>query len=78
MNVRGATRIAVARKPEYPVQFMRECRASYFALAQLLRTPAVVPPLPLQEANSAVATAMLDLLRELQREESSRAEAPAA
>ncbi len=27
---------ARARKPEYPVDFMRECRASYFRLAELL------------------------------------------
>ena len=50
---------AHARKPEYPVQFMHESRARYFALAALLRTITVIPPLPLEEAKAAV----VDVLR---------------
>jgi thymidylate kinase len=50
---------AVARKPEYPVDFMRRCRASYFRLAALLPHFTVVPPLPLLEAKNAVVDAFL-------------------
>ncbi len=45
---------AVARKPEYPLDFMRKCRQSYHALASLLGTFTVIPPLPLNEAKSRV------------------------
>src|SRR3954464_5195326 len=46
---------AVARKPEYPVEFMRKCRASYYALAELLGTMTIIPPLALPEAKLEVA-----------------------
>lgn len=49
--------LARARKPEYPVDFMQQCRQSYFALADLLRTMIVVPPLELPEATQAVLRA---------------------
>jgi thymidylate kinase len=45
---------AHARKPEYPVQFMKESRERYFALARLLGTITVIPPLPLADAKAAV------------------------
>jgi thymidylate kinase len=45
---------AVARKPEYPLEFMRKCRASYYALASVLGTMTIVPPLPLPEAKARV------------------------
>lgn len=45
---------ARARKPEYPVEFMRECRRSYFELERLLGTLTVIPPLPLEEATAEV------------------------
>jgi thymidylate kinase len=45
---------AVARKPEYPVDFMRKCRQAYYALASLLGTLTIVPPLPLAEAKNRV------------------------
>jgi thymidylate kinase len=60
---------AVARKPEYPLDFMRQCRASYHALAQLLRTPTLIPPLPLAEAKLAVANPCLKLLLRSERSE---------
>jgi thymidylate kinase len=70
---------AVARKPEYPLEFMRQCRASYHQLAELLRTPIMIPPLPLPQAKLAVANAVLNLLLESQRQESAVHEtAPAA
>ena len=58
---------AVARKPEYPLEFMLECRASYHQLAQLLRTPVVVPPLALDEAKAAVVSRVVSLLTERQQ-----------
>jgi hypothetical protein len=48
---------AHARKPEYPVDFMHKCRATYHRLAKLLGTMTVIPPLPLAEAKTAVVTA---------------------
>ena len=59
---------AVARKPEYPVEFMRNCRQSYYALSSLLGTMTVIPPLPLPEAKARVvehATAALNRERAL-------------
>jgi len=60
---------ANARKPEYPVDFMRENRARYFALATLLGRKSdgeqkitVIPPLPLEEAKRAVAQVLLGKL----------------
>lgn len=47
---------AHARKPEYPVVFMHECRAAYHQLAALLGTMTIIPPLPLAEAKAAVVT----------------------
>ncbi len=49
---------ARARKPEYPLEFMRNCRNAYFRLAQMLGTLTVIPPLPLTEAKSAVEFAL--------------------
>jgi thymidylate kinase len=48
---------ARARKPEYPVDFMRQCRASYLELAHLLGNMTVIPPLPLEDAKREVANA---------------------
>jgi thymidylate kinase len=45
---------ARARKPEYPVEFMRECRRSYKDLAILLRTLTLVPALELEAAKRRV------------------------
>ena len=50
---------ARARKPEYPVEFMRECRESYFELARQLGTMTVIPPLPLEQAKQTVVDTML-------------------
>jgi thymidylate kinase len=48
---------ARARKPEYPVDFMRECRRSYFQLASILHYMKIIPPLPLPEAKREVENA---------------------
>jgi thymidylate kinase len=48
---------ARARKPEYPVDFMRLCRSAYMQLAQMLGYLTVVPPLPLPEAKREVERA---------------------
>jgi thymidylate kinase len=48
---------ARARKPEYPVDFMRQCRGAYIRLAQMLGYMTVIPPLPLAEAKLEVERA---------------------
>jgi thymidylate kinase len=48
---------AYARKPEYPVEFMKKCRRAYFELASLLKTMTIIPPLVLPEAKLAVLKA---------------------
>jgi thymidylate kinase len=45
---------AYARKPEYPVEFMKKCRRAYFDLAATLKTMTVIPALALPEAKLAV------------------------
>ena len=48
---------AYARKPEYPVEFMKKCRRAYFDLAALLGTMTVIPALSVAEARLAVLKA---------------------
>jgi len=48
---------AFARKPEYPLEFMKKCRQSYFNLAALLGSMTVIPALTLPEAKIAVLKA---------------------
>src|SRR3954465_1915589 len=48
---------ARARKPEYPVNFMRECRRAYKNLALLLGGLTIIPPLELESAKAAVLRA---------------------
>jgi len=50
------------RKPEYPVEFMRECRRSYRRLADLLGTMTTIQPLPLEQAKMSVEGAMRVML----------------
>ncbi len=45
---------ARARKPEYPVDFMRQCRSSYFALAKIAGNLTIIPALALPEAKRLV------------------------
>jgi thymidylate kinase len=45
---------AHARKPEYPVDFMKECRSWYHRLTDLLGNITIVPPLPLEQAKHTV------------------------
>jgi len=55
---------ARARKPEYPVDFMRICRAAYFRLASILGSLTVIPPLPLDDARRSVEAAFVRVLPE--------------
>jgi thymidylate kinase len=55
---------ARARKPEYPVEFMRECRSWYHHLQSVLGTMTLVPPLPLEQAQAAVVAHARTLLEE--------------
>jgi thymidylate kinase len=48
---------AYARKPEYPVEFMKKCRRAYFELAALLGNMTVIPALTLPEAKATVLKA---------------------
>ena len=48
---------AYARKPEYPVEFMKKCRRAYFNLAELLGSMTVIPALGIDEARLAVLKA---------------------
>ena len=50
---------ARARKPEYPLEFMRRCRRAYFRLSRLLPNLTIIPPLPLSEARHEVELALL-------------------
>ena len=52
---------ARARKPEYPVDFIRKSRESYLRLAHMLRL-IVIPPLPLEEAAAAVEAVFVEKL----------------
>jgi thymidylate kinase len=58
---------AYARKPEYPVAFMKKCRRAYFDLAALLGTMTVIPALSLPEAKIAVLKAAEQKLATLGR-----------
>lgn len=53
---------ARARKPEYPVEFMRRSRRCYFMLADLIETMTVIPPLPLSDAKREVEQHFLHLI----------------
>jgi thymidylate kinase len=55
---------ARARKPEYPVDFMRQCRGWYFQLADFLGNMIVIPPLPFSEARHAVTQVLLKYLQQ--------------
>src|SRR2546423_14203554 len=52
---------ARARKPEYPVDFMRQCRRAYKNLAVLLGGLTIIPPLELEAAKAAVLRAFEQL-----------------
>lgn len=53
---------ARARKPEYPLDFLHKCRASYLELAQLLGKLTVIPAMPVEEVTRAVIKNALDKL----------------
>jgi hypothetical protein len=54
--------VARARKPEYPIEFLHECRRAYFLLAGILGCMTIIPPLPLPEAKRAVQKEMARVL----------------
>jgi thymidylate kinase len=69
---------AVRRKPEYPLEFMRSCRAAYMDLARELWTMTVIPISPLPQARKAVVDALFVALAERKRVEENRDLQPAA
>ena len=48
---------ARARKPEYPVDFMRQCRRKYKDLASIVGGITIIPPLELEAVRAAVLRA---------------------
>jgi thymidylate kinase len=48
---------AYARKPEYPLEFMKKCRRAYFDLAAILKNMTVIPAMDLPAAKLAVLKA---------------------
>lgn len=50
---------ARSRKPEYPLEFIRDNRAAYLRLAPLLDSAAVIPPLPLDQAKTEITRRVL-------------------
>jgi len=58
---------ARARKPEYPVDFLHQCRASYLKLAELLGNITVVPALGLADARHFIQVAFRALLEKRRR-----------
>lgn len=55
--------VARARKPEYPLEFLRDSRRRYHRLVPIVRMT-VIPPLPLPEATAAVEQAFLQVWKE--------------
>ncbi len=55
---------AYARKPEYPVDFMKQCRRAYFDLSTLIGSMTVIPALALPQARLAVLKAAEQCLAE--------------
>jgi thymidylate kinase len=53
---------ARARKPEYPVEFLHQCRASYLELAEMLGDITVVPALGLADARHFIEVAFRALM----------------
>lgn len=49
---------ARARKPEYPVEFLHICRASYYALSRILKGITVIPAGTVEEVGRAIASAV--------------------
>ena len=54
--------LAYARKPEYPLDFLRKVRSAYHDLANLLGTITVVPALSLPEAKHVVEISFRQIL----------------
>lgn len=59
--------LARARKPEYPVEFLHKCRASYLELAEMLGDITVVPALGLADARHFIEVAFRALLERRRR-----------
>lgn len=53
---------ARARKPEYPLEWLRVNRNAYLALSKLLGSFTVIPPLPIPSAKAEIAACMVALI----------------
>lgn len=70
--------MARARKPEYPLLFMRQSRRSYFRVARLLGNITIVPPLSIEDAERAILTSFLRVLSRRNGDSHLAGAAPAA
>jgi hypothetical protein len=53
---------ARARKPEYPLEFLYFCRASYMTLSGLIGGMTIIPPMPVHEVERKVLQYALNSL----------------
>ena len=53
---------ARARKPEYPLDFLYFCRASYLTLNEIIGGMTIIPPMPVQDVEREVLQHALKLL----------------
>lgn len=53
---------ARARKPEYPLEFLFECRASYRNLSDLLGGITIIPPMPVEQVQHEIMKNALEKL----------------
>jgi hypothetical protein len=53
---------ARARKPEYPLEFLYFCRASYLSLNKIIGGMTIIPPMPVEEVEREVLQHALKVL----------------
>jgi hypothetical protein len=53
---------ARARKPEYPLEFLKEARQAYFCVASFVGRITVIPPVSLEDAKQEVLFALRRVL----------------
>lgn len=64
---------ARARKPEYPLEFMKDARHAYFCMASFVGRITVIPPVSLEDAKREVLVALRRVLSTAKRANDMRA-----
>ena len=59
---------ARARKPEYPIEFLHQNRASYLALNQAFGVMTIIPPMPVEAMQREIWKHLVSLLSPPERE----------